>query len=141
MSPQLVLDEHLAHEVVTESLKSWITVEQIGFELKRKGLSDEEVIRLLRRLKRRTLVTLDKGFYAPKLCDRNYCLVYFDVTMARQSGIPLLLRRLFRLPGFRTIRERMGKVVRVHSDVGVSFYTLGDTREHHLPWPPGEGKA
>ena len=47
-SPQIVVDEHIAHSKVTEPLKNWITAEQIGFELRRaKGLSDEQIIPLL----------------------------------------------------------------------------------------------
>ncbi len=44
-SPQIVVDEHIAHSKVTEPLKNWITAEQIGFELRRaKGMSDEQII-------------------------------------------------------------------------------------------------
>jgi len=69
-SPQIVVDEHIAHGKVTEPLKNWITAEQIGFELRRaKGMSDEQIIPLLRRLKRRTFITIDSDFYKPKLCD------------------------------------------------------------------------
>ncbi len=77
-SPQIVVDEHIAHSKVTEPLKNWITAEQIGFELRRaKGISDEQIIPLLRRLKRRTFVTIDSDFYNSKLCDDAYCLIYF----------------------------------------------------------------
>ena len=67
MSPQVVVDEHLHHIVVTEALKRWTTAEQIGVEIVRaKGRSDESLISLLRSLKRRTFITIDDWFYVTK---------------------------------------------------------------------------
>ncbi len=134
-SPQIVVDEHIAHSKVTDPLKNWITAEQIGFELRQaKGLSDEQIIPLLHRLKRRTFVTIDSDFYNPKLCNDAYCLIYFHVSSTQQAQIPDLLRRLFRIEGFRSIRERMGKVVWV-SPEGIRYYQRHFQDEQHLGWP------
>ena len=117
MSPKIDVDEHLAHDEVTIALKHWITAEQIGVELSQaRGRSDDSLITLLRSLKRRTFITIDDWFYQRRLCDNAYCIIYFHVTTEKQAQIPTLLRRLFIIPGFSTIRERMGKVVRVSEE-------------------------
>ena len=134
MSPQIVVDEQIDYDKVTALLKNWITAEQIGYEVGHKGLSDERIIPLLLRLKRRTLVTIDRDFYLRRLCHSGYCLIYFDLKPEQQFQIPGLLRRLFRIPGFRTIRERMGKVVKV-STTGISYWQLGVQEEQRLDWP------
>jgi len=134
MSPQILVDEHLSHDDVTEVLQNWITAEQIGFELRReKGLLDEQIISLLHRLKRRTFITIDGWFYKSGLCHTRYCLIYFDLPMRRQNEIPVLLRRLFQIPGFRNIAERMGKVVKVTS-YGISYRQLRVSGEQYLDW-------
>ncbi len=133
-SPQIVVDEHMAYDEVTGLLKNWITAEQIGFELRRaKGISDEQIIPLLRRLKRRTFVTIDSDFYNSKLCDNVYCLIYFHLSSKQQAQIPVLLRRLFRIEGFRSIRERMGKVVCI-SPGRIRYYQRSIQGEQHLDW-------
>jgi hypothetical protein len=134
MSPQVVVDEQIDYDKVTALLKRWITAEQIGYEVGHKGFSDERITSLLLRLKRRTLVTIDREFYRRQLRHAGYCLIYFDFRPSQQSQIPILLRRLFQIPGFRTIRERMGKVVKV-SATGISYWQLGVQEEQHLDWP------
>jgi len=135
MSPLIVVDEHLHHGKVTEALTDWITAEQIGVELgELKGRSDERIIPALRALKRRTFVTIDDWFYRSELCDRAYCLVYFALPLDRQAEIPGLLRRLFRLPGFRTVQERLGKVVRVSAGE-VRYYERHVEGEQTVAWP------
>jgi hypothetical protein len=135
MSPQIVVDEHLHHEKVTKALENWITAEQIGVELGGfKGRSDERIIPALRALKRRTFVTIDDWFYQSELCDQAYCLVYFALSLDRQAEIPNLLRQLFRLPGFRTMRDRLGKVVRVSAEE-VRYYERRVKGERTVAWP------
>jgi hypothetical protein len=133
-SPLVVVDEHLDHFQVTEALQGWITAEQIGVELRsEKRFSDERIISLLIRLKRRTFVTIDSDFYKKRLCHRAYCLIYFHLTMEQQAQIPALLRRLFKIPGFRSVRERMGKVVHV-SHEQIRYHQLGVEEEQFLAW-------
>jgi hypothetical protein len=134
MSPQIVVDEQINHGKVTVPLKRWITAEQIGYEVGHKGLPDEQITSLLLRLKRRTLITIDREFYRRQLCHAGYCLIYFDFRPSQQSQIPILLRRLFQIPGFRTIRERMGRVVKV-SVTGISYWQLGVQEKQYLDWP------
>jgi hypothetical protein len=57
-----------------------------------------------------------------------------DVPDERQSEIPGLFRRLFRLPMFKTKANRMGKVAKVNN-AGVQYYQFGDEELHSLPFP------
>ena len=135
MSPPLiVVDEHLGHRDVTEPLRRFVTAQQIGFELSHaRGLSDEQIIPFLRSLKRRTFITIDDWFYKARLCDNAYCLIYFHLTMGQQSQIPFLLRCLFQIEGFRTVRERMGKVVHVGREA-IRYYQRNLPGEQTLDW-------
>lgn len=135
MSPPLVVvDEHLGYHDVTEPLQRFVKALQIGVELSQaKGLSDEQIIPFLRSLKRRTFVTIDDWFYKSRLCDNAYCLIYFHLTMEQQAQIPSLLRRLFKVEGFRTVKERMGKVVRVGHEA-ICYYQRGISGEQTLNW-------
>jgi len=89
---------------------------------------------LLRHLKRRTFITIDKVFYNRKLCDNAYCLIYFHLAMEQQNQIPILLRRLFRIEGFRSVQERMGKVIHVSSEQ-IRYYQRHMAGEQYLAWP------
>ncbi|MBM3237208.1 hypothetical protein FJZ31_13025 [Candidatus Poribacteria bacterium] len=135
MSPPLVVvDEHLRYDRVTEPLQRFVKTQQIGVELlQAKGLSDEQIIPFLRSLKRRTFVTIDNWFYKARLCDNTYCLIYFHLAMEQQAQIPSLLRHLFQIAGFRTVRERMGKVVRVGHET-IRYYQRNLPGEQTLAW-------
>jgi hypothetical protein len=67
------------------------------------------MIRLLLQVKRATLLTHDEGIYRVQRPHARYCLIIVPELSAKE--IAVLVRRLFKVPGFRTIKERMGKVV------------------------------
>jgi hypothetical protein len=56
-----------------------------------------------------------------------------DVPEERIHDVPKLLRRLFRLPDFKTKASRMGKIIRLTRN-GIEYYER-DRRIHSLPWP------
>ena len=63
-----VLDENIL-ESQRQSLRGWrIAVRQIGHELGRKGMQDEEIIPFLLTLRQPTFFTRDLGFYSRQLC-------------------------------------------------------------------------
>lgn len=134
MSSQIVVDEHLDHWTVTRVIARWISAEQIGFELGRKSLPDDNIRAFLRRLKRRTFITIDRGFYKRQYCDKHYCIIFFDLSLVREAELPELLRRLFRFPEFRTSKIRMGKIVRVSRTGGIHFFDSRTGFEKYLAW-------
>ena len=103
-------------------LRQWrIPFRQVGKELARAGIHDDNLLPLLHRLKRPTFFTQDKDFFKRELCHRAYCLVWLDV---KYIEVAFYLRRFLRHAAFRTQGERVGKVVRVHPD-GVSYFEAG----------------
>jgi hypothetical protein len=95
-------------------LQSWgIAVRQIGYDLGRKGMSDNTIIPLLLQLRRPTFFTLDADYYKLHLRHARYCLVYLAVP---EPEAPDYIRRVLRHPEFNTIAKRMGLVMRVSSE-------------------------
>ena len=103
---------------------------QIGVDLGRKGLRDEDIIVLLRRLRRITFFTRDQGFYNSKLRHQNYCLVVLAVG---QYEVAAFVRRFLRHRHFSTQAKRNGKVARA-SNSGVSFWETGFAVEQRVMW-------
>jgi hypothetical protein len=107
-----------------------ISVRQVGVNIGRKGLLDEEIILLLQRLRHPTFFTRDSDFYQRRLCHSKYCLVYLSVG---KSEAALFVRRFLRHPDFKTQVNRRGKVVRL-SRAGISFWRLHQSRESRVGW-------
>jgi len=136
LSPQLVVDEHLDYWKVTQVIARWMSAAQIGFEIGRKSLPDDNIRAILRTIKRRTFITIDKGFYRREFCDKRYCIVFFNMSLVREDEIPHLLRKLLRFSEFQTSKKRMGKVIRVSRGGGIHFFDSRTGSEKYLPWTP-----
>jgi hypothetical protein len=67
---------------------------------------------------------------------KGYCIVTVALPKERIYEIPECLRRLFRLPEFRTRALRMGKVVCL-TRKRVEYYE-SDRRVHSLLWPASQ---
>jgi hypothetical protein len=73
---------------VSGPLRSWrIHFRQIGHEIGRAGMPDQEVISLLRRTGRGTLFTRDLRFYDAKNRALQYCIVSLGGRTARSGGV------------------------------------------------------
>jgi hypothetical protein len=107
-----------------------ISVRQVGVNIGRKGLLDEEIIPLLQSLRQPTFFTRDSDFYERRLCHRKYCIVYI---LVEKSEAALFVRRFLRHPNFKTQANRMGTVIRV-SRAGISFWRLHQSQEEHVGW-------
>jgi hypothetical protein len=126
------MDENMDREVLA-LLQSWITVGQVGREAGRFGMQDEEIIpRLLLEIKRTTFLTQDERLYRRVRPHARYCVVV--VPELSTVDIAALVRRLFKLPGFRAVNERMGKVVRITTD-RIHWKALHQIKEHTQRWP------
>lgn len=125
-----VLDENVP-ESQRLLLRGWhISVRQIGLDIARKGIQDDEIIPLLLHLRRPTFVTRDFDFYKPGLRHARYCLAFMDVG---QYEVASFARRLLQHPMFETEAKRLGSVIRVHH-TGMAAWQLGHEREQHYPW-------
>ncbi len=125
-----VLDENIP-DSQRQLLRSWrIRVRQIGHEIGRQGMKDEEIIPLLHELRRVTFLTRDLGFYNRYLCHVNYCLVCLAVG---QYEVASFIRRFLQHPEFNTQAKRIGKVIRV-SHIGIRLWKLDVEKEEKLAW-------
>jgi hypothetical protein len=105
-----ILDEDIRADQRQLLRQHRIAIRQIGHDLARKGLKDEAILPVLHRLRRPTFFTLDRGFYARRLCHPNYCLVWLDVDKRHVGDY---IRRVLRHPRLSTQAKRMGTVIRV----------------------------
>jgi predicted nuclease of predicted toxin-antitoxin system len=75
----IVLDENIFASQ-RSLLRKWrIHLCQIGRDIGRKGMQDDEIISLLRKLRRPSLVSRDSDFFKKSLCHDCFCLLYLDV--------------------------------------------------------------
>ncbi len=125
-----VLDEQIL-ENQRQLLRSWrIPVRQIGFDIGRKGLKDNEIIPLLQQLKKPTFFSLDFDFFERRLCHARYAIICMNV---RKQEAAVYVRRLLRHPDFDTAAKRMGKVVRL-SSMGLGIWSLNAEAEVIIDW-------
>lgn len=126
----IIIDENFP-ESQRLILHGWrIAVRQIGQEVGRDGMQDEEIIPLLHQLSRPTFFTLDADFFHPTLCHARYCLVFLDVD---QYEAATFIRRTLRHESFNTAAKRMGHVLRV-AQPGITFWRIHQANKTQLTW-------
>jgi hypothetical protein len=129
---QLVLDDQLDVQIMVPALEAWITAVRLQHLRPTEHILDDRIPEILRTLKKPTFLTIDHGFWNRRLCHSGYCILYFDLAKDEQQQLPGLLRRLFRLPEFRTRTVRMGKVARVRQET-VTYWQAGEKKVASLP--------
>jgi hypothetical protein len=126
----ILLDENII-DSQRHQLMAWrIAVNQVGYEVGRKGMKDQEIIPFLHQLKHPTFFTRDDDFYERRFCHAGYCLVYLDV---RKEEVAYFTRRVLRYPPFKTKAGRMGKIIRA-AHVGLTVWQLHAQQEQFLAW-------
>jgi hypothetical protein len=113
---QFVLDDQLSPRTVQTPICRWSTAQFVREIRPNDVIKDERVLVLLRSQRMPTFVTIDSDFDSRAYRDRHYCILFFAFTAEEQHDLPALLRRVLRLPEFRTRAARMGKVARVSRD-------------------------
>lgn len=108
-----ILDENIPKDQRELLERGRIHIRQIGFNVGRRGMKDEdEIIPFLLKQNRPTFFTRDDDFYKPRLCHAKYGLIYLAV---EKYEVASFVRRLLRHPEFDTQAKRMGAVIRVSS--------------------------
>src|SRR5207248_8103940 len=81
-------------------LRQWgVPFRQIGKEISKAGIEDENLVPLLHHLKRPTLFTQDEDFFKRALAHRGYCLVWLNV---KYNEVAAYIRRFLRHSSFLT---------------------------------------
>lgn len=125
-----ILDENILASQRQMLRSQHVPIRQVGHDVGRKGMKDDEIIPLLCSLRRPTFFTRDLGFYERDLCHARYCLVCMVV---RKNEAAAFVRRLLRHPEFDTQAKRMGTVIRV-SRRGLRVWRLHAEQEIALSW-------
>jgi len=127
----ILLDENIPEDQC-KLLRKWrIRFRQIGQDVGRKGMKDEQhIIPLLHKLDDVTFLTRDFGFFDGRWCHDNYALIYFAVS---QSEVAHYIKRFLRHPSFNTKAKRMGAVVRV-SPVDLRTWRPHAEEEEAMTW-------
>ena len=125
-----ILDENIP-ESQRQLLRSWrIRSQQIGQEIGRQGMKDEEIIPFLHTLRQATFFTRDLGFYKRQLCHLNYCLVVLDVG---QYEVASFIRRILKHEKLNAKAKRMGKVIEA-KHTGLQLWHGHAEKKESLEW-------
>ncbi len=133
----IVLDEQLKNAGLEEQISRWYEGRVVNITVLRPGtvIKDDAIPLLLRQASDSIFVTINvTDFWRRVAPEMNFCVTCFSLSDDRVGEISDLLRRLFRLPQFRSKQARRNKIVRV-SKAQVQFYAAGDNQVHVLMWP------
>ena len=125
-----ILDENVPDSQRRLLRSRHVPIRQIGQDMGRMGMKDDEIIPLLHHLDRPSFFTLDEGFYRRRLCHGGYCLVYLDV---EEEMVAEYTRRLLRHPALNSKAKRMGLVIRV-LPTGLTFWRIQVEQRDYLEW-------
>ena len=128
----LIIDENISEIEVWRLRERRIAVRQIGPDLARPSIGDDNILPMLHRLKRPTFFTRDRDFWRRELAHARYCLVFLDIP-EHEGQIAEAIRRFLRHPRFDAHAKRMGLVARVHFD-GVDFHQPGERKVERVAW-------
>lgn len=112
-------------------LTSWkIRYRQVGRDVGRVGMTDQDILPLLRRLKPATLFTRDLGLYRREHRDPRFALVSLAV---KESDTANSIRRFLAHPGFSTDAHRLGHVFLVSFEA-IRVWAPRAAREKRVGW-------
>ena len=113
-----VLDENITRDQA-DLLSLWrIRHRSISRDLHAQGISDENIIPLLLRLKKPTFFTRDFDFFDRSLPHSRYAIVWLEVD---RNETAYFIRRFLRDSRFSQSAQRLGKVIRVHPH-GIDYW-------------------
>ncbi len=115
----IIVDENLHSHRIMQAISAWYTGQVVSITTLRPGsvIKDEAIPTLLLKVSQPTFVTINVADFWQKIQPhKSYCIVNVALPTERNSEIPVLLRRFFRLPQFKSKALRMGKIVRLTSE-------------------------
>ncbi|MBI4672607.1 MAG: hypothetical protein HY741_13190 [Chloroflexi bacterium] len=105
-----ILDENIMIDQRIALQTRGIAIHQIGFDVGRKGMKDEELIPFLHSLRDSSFFTRDRDFDERKFCHPRYCLVFLTI---KRNDVAEFVRRVLHHTATDTKAKRMGSVLRV----------------------------
>ena len=131
----IVLDEEIYDPDLAEQIAAWYVGRVISIAALRPRtiIKDDAIPGLLRAAPLPTFVTINvSDFWRIVPADPRYAIVCIDLPTWRILEIPDWLRRLFRMPVFKTKAARMGTVARLRPSL-IEYYGT-DRRVQTLRW-------
>jgi hypothetical protein len=125
-----VLDENVPESQRALLKRRRVALRQIGRDLGREGMKDDEIIPLLHELDRPTFFTLDSDFFDRRLCHARYCLVHLDI---EEVAVAEYVHRLLRHRKLNTRAKRLGHVIRA-TPTGLTLWRLHQDQPSYLLW-------
>ena len=132
----IVLDENLDEQRVRVPLADRYKGKIVSVRELRRGtvITDDAVPALLCQERSPMFVTTNAGdFWRKVAAHRRYSVICVPLPNDRQDEIPDLLYRLLHHRSFRTIKQRMGKVIRV-SWSDIRYYEAGERTVTNVAW-------
>ena len=132
----IVVDESIDNALIQRSIADWYSGRVVSIRSLRPAtlIHDETIPTLLHQAKQLTFVTINvDDFWKKVSANQNYCIIAIELEQGQALQLPFLLRRLLRLPEFRTKTARMGKVIRMRS-TAIEYYSV-DRQIQKLLWP------
>jgi hypothetical protein len=112
----IVFDENVHQQRLMDAVAGWYRGRVLSITTLRPGtlIKDEAIPSLLHHVRQPTFITTNvDDFWRRVPAHPRYSIVGVVLPHEQLHKMPDLLRRLFRLPEFKTKARRMGKVVRV----------------------------
>lgn len=125
-----ILDENIPADQRELLQSRGIPVRQIGYDIGRKGIKDDNIIPLLLRLRFPTFFTRDRGFYHSHLCHAHYCLVAMEIDKDESA---FFVRALLHHLHFNTQAKRMGQIIHL-SPWRISTLRLHNDQTRYFEW-------
>jgi hypothetical protein len=134
----LILDENVIESQRQILLRARLHFRQIGLELERKGIGDDDIHRLLHRLHQPRLFTRDLRLFRANVRHPRFCVAVLSVS---RDAVAACAVRLLHHPMLRENRQRMGALLNVW-ETGIRLWRYDERQEHHLDWPViGHGRG
>lgn len=126
----ILLDENIVESQVQLLRARRLAPHQIGDDVGRQGMKDDEIIPLLHSLRQPTLFTRDLRFYERDKPHSGYCIVVLSVG---QYEVASFVRQLLRHSHFDTHAKRMGNLLFVNQ-MSIKAKTLNVEEENTFSW-------
>jgi hypothetical protein len=131
----IVVDENIHDHRIIDAISAWYRGRVVSITTLRPStvIHDDAIPTLLLQARQSTFVTINVSDFWPRVQSHDgFCIITVVLPQERGREVPDILRRLFRLPEFKTKASRLGKIVRVTASQ-IEYYE-SDWGIHSLAW-------